>query len=75
MYCGWNDLQMSLPGADEPGAVCQYMQDMKTLVEDHGGTVDHLFVDADGVHGMFKDSTADNLGAAVTQLFSYIEGF
>jgi len=52
------------------------MENAKQFVEDYGGVVDRLFVDPEGIHGMFsKRLPKAQPTEAVLELFEYMESF
>jgi hypothetical protein len=64
LYCGERDHR---------GQTCRDMERIKPLIINHGGTVDALYRNPTGGHGIFTTGRPGNPGPALTALFDYID--
>jgi hypothetical protein len=65
LYCGERD---------HGGQTCRDMERIKPLIIGHGGTVDALYRNPTGGHGIFTTGRPGNPGPALRALFDYIDG-
>jgi len=68
MYCGEQDY-------DHGYCMCVEMENAEQFVTDYGGTVDRLYEDPNGTHGIFTDQQPDDPSDAILALFDYIDSF